>query len=245
MPDTTTFAVLTGLGLTPSEGNDYQYVSKLVFNEGSQKDVNIFVNTQTGELINTQDNKSKAFNTAEVEYEYWSLNENTTSAASRLLNGITEYGSEFEVDGSILTIMMPEEQRKVEAYIGSTSTSTTTTGGAEYAGVAAGETKGNVTVTAVNCGAGSSSAVEIVPVSNLVKTAKGSGKSIIVGGWVANAAAANLEVNAGNTLEKLLINSGDYVAAVLASGDIVVAGFNGNDTGRAAQDLITALEGLM
>lgn len=154
-------------------------------------------------------------------------------------------GSSVTTDGDNFVISVPEKLVAVEAYLGSTGTSTTTTGGKSYKDVSAKETRENVRIDAVNCGAGSSSAVEIVPVSNLVKTAKGSGKSIIVGGWVANAAAANLEVNAGNTLEKLLINSGDYVAAVLASGDIVVAGFNGNDTGRAAQDLITALEGLM
>ncbi|HNV01226.1 MAG TPA: hypothetical protein PKK60_02245, partial [archaeon] len=158
---------------------------------------------------------------------------------------LTGDGSSVTKSGSTFVITVPEEIAELEAYLGSSNVSSTPVGGKDYAGVAAGETKGNVTVTAVNCGGSGASAVEVVPVSNLVKTAKGSGKSIIVGGWVANAAAANLEVSAGNTLEKLLINSGDYVAAVLASGDIVVAGFSGNDTGRAAQDLISALEGLM
>jgi hypothetical protein len=67
----------------------------------------------------------------------------------------------------------------------------------------------------------------------------------VVGGWVANAAAANLEVSPGKTLEDMLLTDGDYVAAELTSGDIVVAGKTAADTGSAARALITALEGLL
>jgi hypothetical protein len=40
----------------------------------------------------------------------------------------------------------------------------------------------------------------------------------------------------------MIVNSGDYVAAVLDSGSIVVAGMTAADTGAAANALITALE---
>jgi len=49
----------------------------------------------------------------------------------------------------------------------------------------------------------------------------------------------------GQTLENLLVSDGDYVSYVLDSGSIVVAGKNANDTGTAAQALVSALEGMM
>ena len=257
LPDTTTFAVLTDLNYlknnlnqyltgtdAPSEGNDYQYASMFTFSEvpGTQADVNIYVNNQTGELINTQDNKSKAYNTAEVMYTYWNLNENTTSASSRLLAAGTVYGSELLIDGSILTINMPEEQRKVEAYLGSTSTTPSTTGGATYTDVPVNGTEGNVTITGINGAAGKT----VVSVGNIVKldTDASSGKAIIVGGHMVNRVAATISVE-GQTLKDRLVSDGDWVAAVLDNGSIVVAGWTANDTATAARELINKLESFL
>jgi glutamate synthase domain-containing protein 3 len=81
---------------------------------------------------------------------------------------------------------------------------------------------------------------------NMVKTdASYDGRSIIVGGWAVNAAAATVELNDGSKLSEVILNAGDYVAAALNSGDIVVAGMTSADTGNAANELINALEGLM
>ena len=209
----------------------------------SQEPIVAYVDVKSGNLKDS-DKEYVQFD-AEPQAEINDAIELDATDEDKLVETVTSWGTEVSVADSELVWSIPEKQIQYVSYLGSSDLSESSTGGKSYKDVSAKETRENVRIDAVNCGAGSSSAVEIVPVSNLVKTAKGSGKSIIVGGWVANAAAANLEISAGNSLDKLLLNSGDYVAAVLASGDIVVAGFNGNDTGRAAQDLITALEGLM
>ena len=56
--------------------------------------------------------------------------------------------------------------------------------------------------------------------------------------------AKNLQVD-GQTLEERLVASGDYVAAVLDNGSVVVAGWTANDTAVAARALIAQLETFM
>jgi len=152
----------------------------------------------------------------------------------------TNDGSTISVDGDTFVISVPEEKALVEAYLGSTDTTTSTTGGTTYTGVTAGQTKGNVTVTNIT---GATAGKAIVKVGNIVKldTDSAYGKSIIVGGFMVNKAAANLQVD-GKTLQERLVASGDYVSAVLADGKIVVAGWTAGDTATAAQVLIAALD---
>ncbi|MBT4870085.1 MAG: S-layer protein [Candidatus Diapherotrites archaeon] len=256
--------VLTG-DFVPSAGNTLQYTSAWVLTDGStysantapaSSDVNFFVNNQDGLLINSQDNKTKsATATAQAVSGDWtvSLDEHSTSAASKLMNSVTKYGTEVSVASGVATILMPEETRKVEAYVGSTDTVTTTTGGESFTDVAVGDTVTTtggtkVTVDAIGATAtGVAGGVEVVAAGDLVKVAGAfsGGKSIIVGGFNANTAAKNLQVTEGNTLEDMLVASGDTVAAVLSSGDIVAAGFTAADTGVAAGALIDALEALI
>lgn len=171
-----------------------------------------------------------------------------------LLEGMTTDGTLIVSDNEVFTISVPEEQRLVQAYLGSDATSTSAVGGQSFTGLGSGdsETVGGVqlTIDSASCGAttgGEVQGVSIVKVpKNLVKTdASRGGRSIIVGGWVVNAAAQNLEVSGGQTLQDLVTASGEYVAAVLNSGDIVVAGWTAADTGSAATELINALEALV
>jgi hypothetical protein len=167
----------------------------------------------------------------------WRLGEDVTNA---LTAAMTQDGSTVDSDSSVFTIVVPEETRNAEVYLGGTETSTTTTGGTTYTGVKAGETKGNVTVTNIT---GATAGKQIVPVGNIVKldTDLANGKSIIVGGFMVNQAAKNLTVD-GQTLEQRLVASGDYVAAVLNDGKVVVAGYTANDTAVAARALIAAMD---
>jgi|GEM_PF-1554944 hypothetical protein len=247
-----------GMFRSPNEGDDYQYVSVWHFNEGSTsapdtKDINFYINNQTGYLVNNQDNKGQ-FSGAdqEVSHTAWTnqLNEYSTSDSAKLLKGTTVFGTTVTVDGGVATLIMPEEARKVEAYIGANDTVTTTTGGEDFEGVVAGETVTTpagteVTISAITAPSGNG--VAVVPTGNLVTvdTEFTNGKSIIVGGWVANTMAVGLEVAEGNTLNDLLLTAGDYVAAELVSGDIVVAGMTAADTGAAAQELINALDAML
>ncbi len=251
--------VQKGMFRAPTEGDNYQYVSLWKFNEGSTAtsattDVNFWVNNSTHTLVNSADNKTRlAAADNEVEYATWSLNEYSTAAASKLLKGITDFGSTVEVASGVATLLMPEEARKVEGYVGSNDTVTTTIGGESFKGVKAGETKTTtggtkVTIDAVNGGAVPGSGMTIVKVpKTLVKldTDTAYGKSIIVGGQLVNNMAKNLRVDGTQTLEDMLTADGDYVAAVLADGKIVVAGWRASDTGTAATILINKLEGFM
>lgn len=169
----------------------------------------------------------------------WSLG---TDVDSPLEVGMTEDGSVIDVSAAATSILVPDENRNAEVYLGSTGTSTTTTGGTPYTGVKVGETKGNVTVTAI---AGATTGVTVKPVGNIVKldTGYANGKSIIVGGHLVNNVAKTVQVN-GQTLDQLLVAPGDYVAAVLQDGKVVVAGWTAADTGVAAQALISALDAL-
>jgi hypothetical protein len=117
-----------------------------------------------------------------------------------------------------------------------------TTDGAKYTNVAVDGVKGNVTIDAINGTAGKS----VVKVGNIVKldTEAVSGKAIIVGGQLVNNMAKNLQID-GVTIQERLGNNGDYVAAVLDNGSVVVAGWTSNDTAMAARALIAQLESFM
>jgi hypothetical protein len=208
------------------------------------------VDTSTGNLIDTSDDYANIGSTdpqvslvtpvATVDLD--------ASEDDELVTAGTDWGTEISVEDSMLAWNVPDQRRDLMVYLGSFETTETVSGGTVFEDLMndESETKEGITVT-VNGMSGATAGVQVVPVDDLVKldTESSNGRSIIVGGWVANAAARNLEVTEGNTLEDLLLNDGDYVAAVLASGDIVAAGFNAMDTADAASDLIDALEGLM
>ena len=220
------------------------YAARFVFNDTT--DVNMYVRAdESGNVWNYN-----ALADLDTTYAKFGPTLDATNAAwgstairdgtDYLKAAATAYGTEVMSDNSVFTLNVPEEQRNVVAYLGSTGTSTTTTGGVKYTGVAAGETKGNVTVDAIS---GATAGKAIVPVGNIVKldTDAAYGKSIIVGGFMVNKAAQNLQVD-GKTLQERLVASGDYVSAVLTDGKIVVAGWTKDDTADAAKALIAALD---
>lgn len=252
-----------GMFRSPSEGDVYQYVANFALNEGSEgvttTDINFFVKTSDSMLVDSSDNKTRAsvFDN-EVEYgitgtSYWNLNEYTTAASTKLLSGVNNYGTEVSVSGGVATINMPNQARKVEAYAGSTDVTTSSVGGEAFTAVAAGETKTTTAGTTItvdsiagSCGTAGTAVVINKALGKLVKTdsESASAKSIIVGGQVVNTAAASVMIDT-QSLADVLIANGDSVANVLENGDIIVAGYSAEDTGTAAQQLITALEGLI
>jgi hypothetical protein len=234
--------------------NDKYYAARFVYNNVGGEDANLYL--RADEASNVWDYDSIYNNTSatlygpslDVQYANWS--NAIRDGSDYLQEGFMTDGTMINSDGGMLTIAVPDENRLVEVFLGSTDAVETPVGGSDYAGVAINGTEGGVTITAVNgtCGAaGSVDAVEVVAAGDLVKVAGAfsGGKSIIVGGFNANTAAKNLQVSEGNTLEDMLISDGYYVAAVLSSGDIVAAGYNASDTGDAASALIDALEALM
>ncbi len=175
----------------------------------------------------------------------WSIG---TDVSTPLYAAYTEDGTMVESDGARFTLIVPDQNRPAEMYLGGTDTSTVTIGGQQLTGIAVGgyDSTPNGTKVTVDAVSGSVGGVNVVAVPNLVKIDQSTyGKSIVVGGWLVNAAAEMLEVSQGNTLEDLITAQGDYVAAVLNSGDIVVAGYSAADTGAAASQLINALEDLI
>jgi len=179
-----------------------------------------------------------------IDANYFAWTHAIRDGADYFKEAYTQDGTFVVSDNVKYTLTVPEEQRLVEVYLGGTGTSTTTTGGSKYTGVAVGETKGNVTVDAIS---GATTGVAVTKVSNIVKADSEfiSGKAILVGGWMANTKVAKSLMVDAQTLEARLTSSGDYVSAVLDNGSIVVAGWTASDTGVAAQTLIAALDKLM
>ncbi len=234
-----------------SSKNQYQALFEL--SQPSDDSIRIILDTATSNLANVNaDNVTKVLDSnGQVYYDNWPyLDATATTAAFRRLSGTTEYGTEVSIDNGVAKVVIPSDRRQVQAFLGSFDTTSTTTGGTSFTNLAvnAPQTKSGVTVTvdAID-GVISGDGVAIVKSGDLVRTDAQSGKarSIIVGGFIVNAAARNLEVTNGNTLENLLVNSGDYVAAVLTSGNVVVAGYTASDTASAATELINALDALI
>jgi len=174
----------------------------------------------------------------------WAIGADVTTP---LTTALTTDGTIIDSDGSVFTLTVPDENRNAEVYLGGTDMTPTTVGGDIKTGLVVGGTAGNVTVKAINA---PTAGVTVTKVSNLVKpdTAVSGGKSILVGGWLANTqVASTLPIDSNGTkLSDVLVSDGDYVAAVLDSGSIVVAGWSadGSDTASAAQALIAALDKL-
>jgi hypothetical protein len=233
-------------GLTSSDKN--YYAARFVFTNASE-DTNLYI--RADEMGNVwdydalSDLDSTIYNkhgpTLDAQNAAWGSTA-IRGGSDYLEAAATAYGTEIVSDGSVFTLTVPEEQRNVVAYLGSTDASEVVSGGSAQTGVAVGETKGNVTITGINGAAGKT----VVSVGNIVKldTDASSGKAIIVGGHMVNRVAATISVE-GQTLKDRLVSDGDWVAAVLDNGSIVVAGWTANDTATAARELINKLESFL
>lgn len=178
---------------------------------------------------------------------------NPGESSANYLKAYTDRGTKIVLGGRELTFTLPDKQMPAYFTVESNDVTTQVTGGESFKGVKAGETKTTssgtkVTVDAISGGAASASGVTLVKVpKNLVKldTDAAYGKSIIVGGHLVNKMAVNLKVDGSQKIEDMLTSNGDYVAAVLEDGKVVVAGWTAEDTGRAATILINKLEQFM
>jgi len=214
--------------------------------------VTAHIDAYTGDLVDTDDSSYLAVvdqvlvdlgTDATVDY---TLNQEDSDD---LRWGYTEFGSKAEVDGGLFTIEVPEKQLYGQIFIGGGSsesyeeiTSLFTFDALEK--LTDDETKLSAKLVKVEVTPGTGTCQSVSPVSfsatNLVKldTAAPAGKKIIVGGQNANNLA---KIQYG--LEDLLTQSGNYVMGKATNGDIVVAGYNWEDTQAAAEDLIDIIEG--
>ncbi len=235
--------------------NDKSFnVAVFKFNEGvtgslATKDVNMYINTATGNVLDVEANSTNlSAPTKDAASSQW--NDSIRGGSDYLESGMTQYGTSISSDGSVFTVVLPEERRQAQVYLGGADLVSTPGAGTDYTGVKAGDlvTNGGVTVkvNSISGTAGTASGVTVTPVANLVKSDKTSsyGKSILVGGWMANTKVSKSMMVGGETLESRLTAGGDYVSAVLEDGSIVVAGWTADDTATAAQALIAALDTL-
>ncbi len=218
-------------------------------------DINVMIDTATGNMINVSSGTQLSNYSTEVTYD---RNQNSTSVtwglSSQLTNyastGYTDFGTKVVVDSTKTALTTPENLAKAEIRVEGESTTTTTSGG-DTITVKAGEaettasgtviTIGDINGVTVSGGTGSDVAVR-APLNNKAKvildTSTDVGPAISVGGHKVNKLTAKIEGIADK-----LNKAGD--AVVEKSGDtIVVAGYLGVDTGKAAQELIDWLDTL-
>lgn len=242
------------LGRNWSDYRDIYMAAGLNYIDNAGESTELLIRTtgETGKVWDYESIKNEDFvsgPTYDAEYDGRRIRNDSSSFLMRLY---TQDGSSIESDNSKFILMVPEKRMPVQAYLGSSDTTTTIVGGGKITNLGVGETGTasgvSVTVDAVSGTAEGADGVALVRTGDIVKAdnAQGiKGKRIIVGGFVVNSVARNVEVANGNTLEDLLVSSGDYVAALLTSGNVVVAGYTAADTGSAARELINALDALI
>jgi len=223
-------------------------------------DFRVHIDTTTGDLVqypNTDlSNYTADVNQMAMNNETWALTART-DIESALYAGYLEYGSKAELtdDMTTATFTIPEAQIYLSLTVMGEGAVQTVEGGETAEGVKENETVTiagkDITVSAINysegtCTVEGSTYDKIVPVGQLVYTDSPApaGSHIIVGGYLVNKLAENVMLGDGSTLQEALTAPGDRVAEVLASGDIVVAGYTASDTKAAAQELISALDAL-
>lgn len=181
--------------------------------------------------------------------------------SSNYAKAFTDVGSKVILNGRELWITMPNQRMKAYFTVEGTDVQQEVVGGEDLE-VMVGSTGtapsgAKVTVTGITgvgasgaggaCTANPAAAVTPYRVGQLVFTDRENpaGSLVIVGGHMVNNMAKNLSLADGTSLEAALTAPGDFEAQMLGNGDFIVAGYTADDTGRAAQMLIDALDGLM
>jgi len=254
-----------------SNYNDNEYlVANFQINEDEitsplAYDFNFFIDTGTGDLMIFPNNQlSSTTIGAEADFNDGSQTISENTSQSRPSWVYTDFGSKIQLVDHEYKITMPENRPQAEILISGTGTSTTVEGGEDLT-IAEGETGSTtsgtrVTVTKVNynatCAGGEAGAgtctvtpttyMSPLTVGKLVKYDDSTSASthIIVGAWKVNKLAESVTLADGTPLKSALTKSGDYVAAKTTDGDIIIAGYNANGTGTAAQELINAIDNL-
>jgi len=223
------------------------YAAVFTIDDGDGTAIKANVDTDSGNLIDSDTHYAGLTGTAVQAVIDSTIKLDSTDDKYLVATG-TAYGTEVSVDDSELVWMIPDTVRKEVAYLGSSELTSETSGGTTFTDLKVGtpQTKDGITATATAITGGATTGYTVNKVGNIVKldTATPNGKSIIVGGYLVNTQATNLMID-GVSIQERLQNSGDWVAAVLPEGKIVVAGWTAEDTGSAAAQLISALEGFM
>ena len=203
------------------------------------------------------------------EREQWHLRTDTPSLYMQ--KAYDDFGSKYEITTTapiVFKTWKPQNIVNPIIIVKGKGTTTTTAGGESFTGVGVGSqvaTNAGTTIivddikyASATCVAGSSgggtptcnaspsTAWTSASIGTLVYTDRTAvaGPHIVVGGWKVNSLAGSVTLADGSTLQDALKAPGDWVSEVLSDGSVIVAGYNGADTGSAAQDLIDAIDSL-
>jgi hypothetical protein len=226
-------------------------------------DMNVFFNLASKDLF-AYPNNNLTLPTVDVNYG--------AGAAKTALNGVTftlredtpesyssvaytDFGTKLTVDGGAFTAVIPENLPQVVLWVKGKEVSRESTGG-EALSVAEGETGQTslgtkVTVDKVNyeCeveGTVDGDATCVASPETYMARAPGkvevftdltapATRLAIIGGWKVNTLAPE-------GLREMLLAAGDYELYKDATGNIIMAGFTGNDTGMAVEAFIDQVE---
>jgi hypothetical protein len=191
----------------------------------------------------------------------WSLDESDSTTAQPSM-AYDDFGSKWTLSDGVATISIPENREQPVIVVKTEGTTAVTAGGEALtiAEGSTGTTSGGTEISvdevivgvsecvgeegaAVTCTASPSSYAAKAAVQNPIvylDVEAPVGKNVIVGGPVVNTLAAQVV-----GLSDRLTAPGDYVAEIdAATGGIIVAGYHKEDTARAAQELIDAIDTL-
>ncbi len=250
------------IGGNPADNTYYAATVQIDENNSTMYQAKVYVDTSTAKALSYPNNNLSTYS-SDVNYigafngnqQAWSLRNDEPY----LHTAYSDFGSKYVLADGTVTVTIPQNRKYLSLIVGGSSTTTTPTGGDNLTGLKLNEaqtTPAGTTITVTNvtgsCATGGActpaSYNQVVPLSgNLVYTdaTRPAGKVVIVGGYLVNSLAQGLELADGTTLEDALTQAGEYKAEKLANGDMVIAGYTAADTGRAAQELITALDALV
>jgi len=241
--------------------SDAYFVAEFRYISAATGDANtdVYIDTSKGAPLGSFPLQNLTSYSGAVSYNNDALVLKSGSDSSYFQSMYTDAGSKYSVTSDDVTLSSPQRAEKVDIVVYGTELQRTVEG--EKVSLKQGETKElpsgtKVTFSAVKGGTCSVSAGEpgqpgickaepasyVVPApirGNLVflDTESPAGTNIIVGGWAVNKMAEKTK--------QRLVAAGDMVAEVdAASGDIYVAGYTAEDTGRAVRELINAIDAL-
>lgn len=180
-------------------------------------DTLFYIDPYTGDLAQQDDYEDADAYEAQADYDTgaWLLDQD--EAADDMASGYTEFGSLVEVDGGIGMFTVPDAVRFLQVFVGGVVT--TTTGGTEE------NPYDEFIYTDVDT-------ETLLKKDSMAAT----GTLIVVGGHLANTVADGIT----NTF---LAQTGDYIVGKHSNGNIYVAGWTKADTGTAAGELVTTING--
>ncbi len=260
------FPQIDDLGQDDGSTTVYSSIFGVDENGTSSYSARVYIDNQTDALSNTDDTDI-AVPVADVNYGWSGFGINGVAFsldyedADSLEAAYTDWGTKIDItDNKSAVFWIPQNRPSIEFVVTGASSSTTVTGG-ESITVEEGETGTfttgtsitveDITYTATVVPAGTSTSSTTVtsgtsatywepaPLNGkaMVYTTQSmpAGNKIVVGGPLVNSLA--------NSVSDRLNASGDVVAEVSGS-NIIVAGYTAEDTGAAAQMLITALDAI-